>query len=185
MLQYKDGYVDHDHTYFGNGCPNAWGQDGAGGSTTACSSRVMPTNDSNPEMLSVGTYYTFHASTSGSGMTATTDNGIISDSFCPLGWQLPYAGTGGDYYDKSKSWKMLFSIYSYTSDTGTKKYPLSYIDTGIYHWTHGKLYSMYVGGFMTYWSNTTKDRTSAYRLDHANPSLQSPNKTNGHSLRCV
>ena len=44
---------------------------------------------------------------------------------------------------------------------------------------------MYVGGFMTYWSNTTKDRTSAYRLDHANPSLQSPNKTNGHSLRCV
>ena len=118
-------------------------------------------------------------------MTVTTNNDNTPDTFCPLGWQLPYSGTGGDYYDQSKSWKYLFSVYGYTIAPEIKKYPLSYIETGIYHWTHGKLYAMYVDGFMTYWSNTVKDRNSAYRLDRANPNIQTPNKTNGHNIRCV
>ncbi len=191
-MQYKDGDVNHNHTYYGNGCPEIFETGGSGGSTTACDSRILYTSDSIPEAQSIGTYYTFQAATAGTGGSSlTTDNTNVPDTFCPLGWQLPYSGTGGDYYDQSRSWKYVFDEYGITSNgVGVEKlrsYPHSYIKTGIYHWTHGKLYSMRDDslGFMTYWSQTNYDKNSAYRLDHSSPNRERPNKTNGHSIRCA
>ena len=179
----KDPNYSHDHTYYGNGCPNKWETDGAGGSTTACTTRLTQTADN--EVLSVGTYYSYQAATNGSGASITTNNTNTPDTFCPLGWQLPYSGTGGDYYNQSKSWLYLFEFYGPMNGTKLNSFPLSYIDTGIYHWTHGKLYGFYSGGFETYWSATSYANSAAYRLDHWDPNRQTPSKTNGHALRCL
>ena len=182
---YKDdttGYQLRDHTYFGNGCS------GGDGSATPCSTRIIQTADS--ENQKNGTYYHFQAATSGSGGTITTDNTNSSDTFCPLGWQLPYSGTGGDYYDKSKSWNFLFNKYSIvddeTSATKVKSYPFSYVYSGFYRWITGLLYNQSNAG--NYWSSTVVSSTYAYLL-HTWSSVVKPaneyTKAGGLTVRCV
>ena len=190
---FKDTNVAHDHTYIGRGCKNAWGTDGNGGSITPCSDsdaggRYVKTADN--ETQKNGTYFHYQAATSGSGSVQTADNIDIPDTFCPLGWQLPYSGTGGDYYDKSRSWNYLFNKYSIindeTSATKVKSYPFSYVYSGNYYWLTGRLY--YQSNRGDYWSSTVVDRTGAYSLDTWSLVVRpanTPHRAFGYTVRCI
>ena len=158
-----DSHSGHDYTYYGNGCPNAWDGDDAehyhGGSLQSCTTRIVPTYDS--ENQKNGTYYVFQAATSGSGWSATMpDDTNTADTFCPLGWQLPYGGTDGDYYDKSRSWKYLLDTYGLSYGDGkeassikVRSYPLSNILSGYYSQTDAALF--YQGNNGLHWSTTS------------------------------
>ncbi len=156
FLSFIDGTVEGtninkgtnwNNVYYGLGCTNGWdtniGAPSYGGSATSCSIRNVNTVDN--ETQSIGTYYTYHTSTLGSIGSLAEDNANAPDSFCPLGWQIPYGGTGGVYYDKSKSWKYLVeTIYqlSRTSGNVLQRYPFSIIRSGGYvngylHFTNG------------------------------------------------
>ena len=154
----------HDHTYYGNGCERIWEGDPPyyNGSTISCTTRMVQTFDG--EDQENGVYYNFTASTSGTSNSVTTGN--VPDSFCPLGWQLPYGGTGGDYYDKSKSWKYLLSEYSYgDSKAGIDKamsFPLSLVKGGDYQFSTGALYRQNING--NYYAITAENSDNAYRL---------------------
>ena len=196
MTVYADSNVSHDHTYMGNGCKNGWGTSGEGGSQTPCpdsdaGGRYVKTADN--ETQKNGTYYHFQAGTTGAGAAITTDNTNVPDTFCPLGWQLPYSGTGGDYYNKSRSWNYLFTTYSVAFDAGTaadatkiKSYPFSYVYSGYYDWYTGRLYSQSNGG--VYWSSTVVSSTNAYGLPTWSSGVRPANaysKAHGVAVRCI
>ena len=160
---YVDPNILHDHTYYGNGCEVQWDV----GSPTACDKRTAVTYDN--ETLSMGTYYSYQAASSGSGTSVSTDGAKVPDSFCPLGWQLPYGGTVGDYYDKSKSWRYLFNTYGLVASTNpygnsVRSYPFSYIGSGNYRISsNGYLYSLSKDG--DYNSAIVKSSSNAYQFD--------------------
>ena len=135
VFQYRDGDANHDHTYYGYGCPDTEG------SGVSCNLLIINTSDNEPQ--SIGTYHNFPSATSGSGSTAVTDNSNATDTFCPLGWQLPYSGTGGDYYDQSRSFRYLFTTYGYTANADGYKilsYPISIVRSGRYYTEIGALF---------------------------------------------
>ena len=195
VAPYKDETVTNDHSYYGRGCKNGWGTGGDGGSITPCNDsdaggRFVKTADN--ETQKNGTYYHFQAATTGTGSTVTTNNTNTYDTFCPLGWQLPYSGMGGDYYDKSRSWNYLLTTYSIGFDDGTtadatkiKSYPFSYVYSGYYYWNTGRLYLQSKNGL--YWSSTVVSSNVAYRLNTwssvVNPADTS-SKAVGSTLRC-
>ena len=174
----------HDHTFIGNGCLPGYS---AGGSGVSCSTRILITFDNDSQKN--GTYYNYSATTLGTGASISTKNALTPDTFCPLGWQLPYGGTDGDYYDKSKSWNFLISTYNFTNDNaGTTKamsYPVEFIRSGQYDWNTGKLYNQNSTG--TYWTVTNYSSDAAYRneiyLGRFN--IYQLDKRNGYALRCT
>ncbi|MBR3157215.1 hypothetical protein IKF20_02170 [Candidatus Saccharibacteria bacterium] len=177
------GYQLRDHTYYGNGCPS--------NSITPCSTRIVQTADDDGQKN--GTYYHFQAATSGTGGAITVANANSPDTFCPLGWQLPYSGTGGDYYDKPRSWKYLLTKYNIGFDTGTsvdaikiKSYPFSYVYSGYYLWNTGNLYNQSISGY--YWSSSIINSDGAYRPSTWSTGIKpsdAANKAGGYNLRCV
>ena len=185
-----DTDIAHDHSYYGNGCSNDQYPSGEDGSPVSCSTRIV--RDYNNDNQKNGTYYHFQAATSGSGGAITTDNTNSSDTFCPLGWQLPYSGTGGDYDDKSRSWNHLFKSYSLHIGDGTatdatkiKSYPFSYVYSGNYIWYTGRLYDQSNDG--SYWSSTVVSSTHAYSLDTWSSGVRPANaynKARGFAVRC-
>ena len=181
---YKDSNITHDHTFFGNGCRVTWAE---GGSPEACSTRIVSTYDSEDQKN--GTYYQYQAASSGSGAAVAVKYTATPDSFCPLGWQLPYGGTGGDYYDQSRSWKYLFEAYSINGDqSGSNKirsYPLSYIFSGIYNYADGLL--RYFGSHGMYWSETIYNGTQTFRfyLQTSNNGVDYDNRVRGQAVRCA
>ena len=188
ITQYGDPVATHNHTYYGNGCPNSWNtsEPYAGGSIVACSTNIIETADG--ERLAQGTYYNLNASTVDSGYNAL-DNMIISDSFCPLGWQLPYSGTGGDYYDQSKSWRYLFeTTYSLTSSVdgsqAVRSYPISYILAGRIEGEGGTGALYQQGRIGSYWSLTgTHYGIVIYLSSYNEANHYSPRS--GQAFRCV
>ena len=149
--------VNHDLTYYGNGCF------GIPGSFTPCESRIVTTSDG--EDLEIGTYYHFQAATAGSGgASLATDNTNAPDTFCPLGWQMPYGGTGGDYYDKSRSWRFLFNTYNYGNDdvNAVLSYPISEIRSGNMD-SAGHLNRM--TQVLNHWTITNEQSIKAYKVD--------------------
>ena len=188
--QYLDSSPVHDRTYYGNGCPNEWVEDipGNGGSAVSCATRIVQTLDNEDQKN--GTYYHFQAATSGAGGEITTDNTYSPDTFCPLGWQMPYNGTGGEYYDKSKSWKYLLTRYNINHETDSntlRNYPFSYVDGGYYYWNIGHLFRQAVP-YTYFWSNTVKSRTNAYRFNpqYGNIWVEGTGeKTSGDAIRCA
>ena len=188
MTVYADVDITHNHTYYGNGCPNGWGTDGDGGSTTPCSTRIVQSSDD--ENQKNGTYYTFQAASSGSGATIATQNTNIPDTFCPLGWQLPYGGTGGDYYDKSKSYKYLLDEYGYMDSTeeggyGAMSYPLSNNPGGRRNSTGGL---RFLGSHGYYFTSTVKTSIDVYRFATAFGTVISTSdiiKNMQYPIRCV
>ena len=191
LTTYIDNDDSHDHSYYGNGCPNSWGADGSGGSQTPCTTRIVPTvNDGNQKN---GTHYSFQAATSGSGYSLATENTNAPDTFCPLGWQMPYSGTGGDYYNKSRSWRYLFDAYSITYDsesvasvTKLKSYPISYVFSGYFGWYTGRLYNLNAYGY--HWSSTSTYNKHAFYLLVWSSTIKPSNldrKAGGPTLRCV
>ncbi|MBR2601028.1 hypothetical protein IKE07_02755, partial [Candidatus Saccharibacteria bacterium] len=189
--QYKDGDRSHSLTYYGNGCANTWKNEPPyyGGSTVACSVRLTKTKDD--EYQNIGTYYNYHAATSGTGAAITTDNDNSPDTFCPLGWQLPYSGTDGDYYNKSRSWNYLFSVkYNYGNDSvgssGVHSYPISNVFSGEINGGQG--YLMLAGIEDSIWSIISKSANSAYRLDSTSTMVRvnwTNDKAMGQTVRCV
>ena len=196
VAPYKDGALTNDHSYYGRGCKNGWGTDGEGGSQTPCpdsdaGGRYVKTTDN--ETQKNGTYYNFQAATVGAGGAMATDKTDSSYTFCPLGWQLPYSGTGGDYDDKSRSWNHLFKSYGLhigdgtaTDATKVKSYPFSYVNSGNYYWGTGRLYNQSNNG--VYWSSTVVSSSDAYLL-YTWSSVVRPadtnNKTGGFAVRCA
>ena len=193
---YRDETLTNDHTYYGRGCKNDWGTSGEGGSQTPCADsdaggRYVTTADG--ETQKNGTYYNFQAATVGAGGAMATDKTDSSYTFCPLGWQLPYSGTGGDYDDKSKTWNHLFKSYGLHIGDGTatdvakaKSYPFSYIYSGLYLWRLGRLYGQRSLGY--YWSSTIVSSTSAYNLGMWSSGVKpasSISKAYGYALRCA
>ena len=184
---YIDSTINNNHTYYGNGCPNPWET----GSITPCATRIVKTADN--EDLENGTYYNFQAISTGSGgTTLSTNNANTPDTFCPLGWQLPYSGTGGDYYNKSRSWYYLFNVYDIAFNDGDrpdaakiKSYPFSYVYSGTIRWTLGKLFNQTNGGY--YWSSTVGDSGHGYTmstwLTAIRPNL-TESKNYGEAVRC-
>ena len=189
VLQYLDTTINHDHSYYGNGCPNPWGDDGASGSDVSCSTRLLTTYN-NTETQKNGTYYSFVAVTAGSGnWSFDVENANVPDTFCPLGWQLPYGGTGGDYYDISRSWKYLLDQYNYTlteeSQERIRSYPASYVYAGNYNWKTGRLYRFSDRSY--HWSSSTLSAGSAYKMSVLPYGMMRENdsKLAGYSIRCV
>ena len=159
-----DENVNHDRTYYGNGCTPSEYPQGSDGSPRACSSRIATTADN--ENQKNGTYYKYIAATSGSGGDSTTVKySVVPDTFCPLGWQLPYGGTGGDYYDKSKSFVFLLSSYGLEEEQGiyskkaayVQSYPFSQTKGGFMRIQNGKLYEKQFSG-----SNISKTVENGY-----------------------
>ena len=193
LVQYKDTNISHDHTYYGMGCPNNWGTSGELGSDIPCVATGRIVKDGNNEDQKNGTYYHYQAASVGTGSTITTNNANVPDTFCPLGWQLPYSGKDGVYYNQSKSWKYLFDSYSITYDDGgttesakIKSYPFSYVHSGNYNWNTGRLYNQ--GNHGNYWPSTVVSSTNAYSLGTWSLGIlpaNSQNRTNGFPLRCV
>ena len=179
--QYKDSTMEHNHTYYGNGCS------GTQGSGTSCSTGIIQTFDNEDQKM--GAFYNYQASTSDTGASIATKNMSVPDTFCPLGWQLPYSGTGGDYYDMSKTWKGLFDIYGYTDSTARKvqSYPLSYVLSGYISYPDGLLY--FFTGTGLYWAGDVRGPNVAHRLNTWSSGLrpveESHGKTLGFALRRV
>ena len=181
-----DTNVNHDHSFFGNGCVTTWDTTDPyyGGSLVACSSRIVNTVDDEPQ--STGSFYSFQAASSGSGAETTTDSTNSPDTFCPLGWQLPYDGTGGDYYDKSKSWRFLFNKYGYSMQGGStpmRSYPFSNILSGWCQFTVGAFQEMTKMG---YWHSETVQGSNGvydFRLDNI-WRQHSHSKTAMTNIRC-
>ncbi len=182
--------VLRDRTYYGNGCTNSWDEHDTtlhGGSTVSCSSRIVETHDH--ENQSIGAYYTYQAASAGSGGAIETDNTNSPDSFCPLGWQMPYGGTDGDYYDKSKSIKYWYDTYEYTgswaSNEKVRSYPFSAIQSGDYYGASGVLMRMTVNG--NYFTQTVSSENGVYRLMlTSGVGMETPtSKYIGFPIRCV
>ena len=177
---YKDSNITHDHTFFGNGCRVTWAE---GGSPEACSTRIVSTYDSEDQKN--GTYYQYQAASSGSGAAVAVKYTATPDSFCPLGWQLPYGGTGGDYYDQSRSLKYLMDTYDIENTeegrSALRSYPISNINSGNYHWREGRLYQQQNAFYQ--WTSQVESEYSAYRLNSSN--IETDGKYSGASLRCV
>ena len=175
-----------DRTYYGNGCSNLWGTGGEEGSKKSCTTNITKTSDD--EDQKIGTYYDGQASLMSTNVK--TDNIVVPDSFCPLGWQLPYSGTGGDYYNKSKSWAFLFSAYHFQSDrnssSANKSYPISNLAAGIYHGGQAMLYFM--TGAIYQWSNTVREAGRNYDFNSSSTILdpiQSLPYYHYFPIRCV
>ena len=153
----------------------------------ACSTRITKTYDNEDQKN--GTYYHYQAATSGMGSTVNAENAIIPDTFCPLGWQLPYGGTGGDYYNQSKSWRYLFTTYGYENDkagrNGSQSYPLSYIKSGQTIWGQGALYRFGKSG--RYWAATVNINNSAFLIDvsYMLVDINAVGKAEGYPIRRV
>ena len=191
-VYYPDTDLAHDHTYYGNGCQRWWdsSEPHQGGSITACETREVETEDN--ETLLNGTYYHASAAFVGSYSIGIDMNTLIPDTFCPLGWQLPYSGTGGDYYDKSKSWRYLITEYNIPSDaTGQaiiRSYPFSYVKGGVYYWHLGALWYQNYRGH--YWGDTKDAGNSIFTLGITNVNVEYANTevsypSFGNTLRCV
>ena len=192
LTVYKDTSYSHDHTYYGRGCRNGWGVDGDGGSITPCADsdaggQYVATADG--ETQKTGVFYHFQATTVGTGNDLTTDNAVVTDSFCPLGWQLPYGGTGGDYYDKSKSNKYLFNEYAITSGapgvTSILSYPISYIMSGRVSFQHGRLYMQEVRSQQ--WKGSVRGAGNGYYFAMGDYSFNTDDYTTkamGLPIRC-
>ena len=181
VYQYKDATnVTTAKTYYGNGCPNATEEEG---SRISCSNRTVQTFDE--ETQKIGTYYNFSAASSESGTSSPNDETNAPDTFCPLGWQLPYSGTGGDYYDKSRSWNYLFGLYNYSDGRVLQLYPLSYVRSGTYYWGSGILYGQGVAAQL--WSLTYVQNKAFWLLfgDWVNIRQDAVGKLNGRAIRCV
>ena len=181
----------NDGTYYGNGCPNSWNNDiptTYGGSDVSCSSRLIEANDG--ETQSIGTYYNYSAAVAGLSIQETVADTSAPNSFCPFGWQLPYRGTGGDYYEQSKYWDYLLSTYHlilYDVADGIKfgLYPLSFVRSGFYRFNIAYLFDQGILG--RYWSPFTATQTfQGRRVDYGGTiGFVSDNKIDGDSIRCV
>ncbi len=144
LANYQDTDYTHEHTYFGNGNgPNA--NLGTVGTT-------YETTTYDGETQKIGTYYTFQAATVGTGASFSTDGEQAPDSFCPAGWQLPI----GNNQNVNKAFQKLLNSYSITNNSAGsnagRSYPLSYLLSGYYFWSSGRVNSL--GSRGNWWSNT-------------------------------
>ena len=171
--------MNNSVTYIGNGCS------GYSSTTTSCSSDEQKTNDN--ETQKIGVYYNFQATTSGSGRDIDTDNTDTPDTFCPLGWQLPYGGTGGDYYDQSKSFRFLTDTYSIDDDSAgsrmIRSYPFSYIYSGAYN--YNGLTSMSNVGKPWTSTNYQLNRAYAFYIGSGSVRFDQDVKKSSLTVRCV
>ena len=181
---YIDSSLSNDHTYYGNGCS------GFKIYSSPCASPIVKDGDN--EDQKIGVYYNFPAATTDAGGTTTSDNTNIPDTFCPLGWQLPYGGRGGDYYDQSRSWRYLLDTYSITYNENNpsaiiaiRSYPFSNANSGRFLWDSGYLND--AGASLFQWS-TTAYNNIGYMMYVNNLKItvtDTDNKSHGNSLRCL
>ena len=188
-IHQTDSTHANDRTYYGNGAKSSEYPPGENGSLVAGSTNLTLSFDG--ETQRNGVYYRYMAATSGSGVEVSALNANAPDTFCPLGWQMPYGGTGGDYYNKSRSWIYLFNTYGYTGDLDSaekvKSYPVSYVMGGYYNWgSTGRVFSLDAYG--PYWTMTVNSANNAWRYDIAPTAIhgfngQAGTKSDGFTVR--
>ena len=184
---YQDANAYHDHSFYGNGCLQEDVQGGVSYSYETCSTRVIGTY-MNAEYQDIGVYYNYQATSAGSGASLNTDNANIPDTFCPLGWQIPYGGTGGDYYDKSRSWRFLFNKYNaLTTDKKLGSYPLDFVLSSHYGWHAGLLFVLNGALFYTGTVNATNGAYWFVSWSFNAPGFQNDSitKSDGYPIRCA
>ena len=201
LVGYKDDHLNWSTTYYGNGCSQGWN----GTDTKSCSIKTVRTwtgRDTDEdkflgEIQKIGTYYNYGSASAGTaGDVYAPDNTNISDSFCPLGWQLSYGGSGGDYYDKSKSWRYLLAAYNIPVGSGAwggklaMAYPLDYVPSGAADFLNGKVveaHSEGVNGSYDGWTATIQSQAFSYKLQMWSNTIETYNtyKNYGLVLRCV
>ena len=182
-ISFPNEQVNAEFTFYGNGCRISTG------SKVACETRQVSTYDN--ETQNNGTMYSIaSAFTRYSTPGTTTDNSNSPDTFCPLGWQMPYGGTGGDYYDQSKSWRYLIeTAYSLTkSEPGSQainSYPISYVPGGGYELRSGVYYNQGAAGL--YWTSTRNDGSRSYRYYIGSNTyiIEANSNGYGYALRCI
>ncbi|MBR2601029.1 hypothetical protein IKE07_02760 [Candidatus Saccharibacteria bacterium] len=192
-IHFPDSRIDVNKTAYINGCGHSyvddWPDDSHNGCGKAGSTRLITSRDNDTQKN--GTLFDYYAATSGSGGDAlSTINTNAPDTFCPLGWQMPYSGSGGDYYDKSKSWSFLFNAYHIENNSagGIKlnTYPLHVALSGLYMFNLG--YAFAQGGSGIYWTDTVYALSASYRMDFTMGNAR-PNSTHdkrlGYTIRCV
>ncbi len=174
LANYQDTDYTHEHTYFGNG----------GSGSSVGTSYQTTTYDG--ETQKIGTYYNFQAATVGTGASLSTDGEQAPDSFCPAGWQLAIGGN----QNTNKAFKALLSSYSIANNnTGSiagRSYPLSYLLSGYYSWSSGRL--GYLGSYGYWWSNTIEGGGNAYFLIIYEDEIFADaynSMSGGFPLRCV
>ena len=182
-ISFPNEQVNAEFTFYGNGCRISTG------SKVACETRQVSTYDN--ETQNNGTMYSIaSAFTRYSTPGTTTDNSNSPDTFCPLGWQLPYGGTGGDYYNQPKSWRYLIeTAYSLTkSEPGSQamnSYPISYVPGGGYELRSGVYYNQGAAGL--YWTSTRNDGSKSYRYYIGSNTyiIEANSNGYGYAVRCT
>ena len=182
-ISFPNEQVNAEFTFYGNGCRISTG------SKVACETRQVSTYDN--ETQNNGTMYSIaSAFTRYSTPGTTTDNSNSPDTFCPLGWQLPYGGTGGDYYNQPKSWRYLIeTAYSLTkSEPGSQamnSYPISYVPGGGYELRSGVYYNQGAAGL--YWTSTRNDGSKSYRYYIGSNTyiIEANSNGYGYAVRCI
>ena len=94
----------------------------------------------------------------------------------------PYKKRCNFYNVYRKSPEFLFS----TGSLGARSYPLSYVNSGAYAWSTGRLYYQTSGGYG--WSSSIAGDTAGYYLAIGSTRLEKARITNkrlGHFLRCL
>ena len=128
-----------------------------------------------PHSRNAGNWYSWSASTAGSGTTSST----AKRSICPKNWQL-------DIDSATKSFAYLFrSTYSISgSDYKIRLLPFSYNRSGYYDYnTIGSREES-----ARYWTGVAYNSTSAYYFSYSNTNFtlkDGMSKGWGHSVRCV
>ena len=142
----------------------------------------------------LGNYYNWTAAVAMNDSSSyTTQNELIEQSICPVGWTLPRTRTGDDtFYSLWNDYDMVYS--SFIDVNGNLSYdngemalwtsPLYFSASGVFD---GVLFN--VGGDGSFWSSVVNDEFEAWAAGFAvNGSISSSNndyRGGGYSIRCV
>ena len=135
----------------------------------------------------VGNYYSWQATTAGTGGLDVSQYDEASGSICPAGWRLPYSGPSnnsrpGSFYGLLNQYDLNFS----SGDNNIAKAPLFFVYAGQVDPSRGYLFN--AGNVVSYWSSVVYSSGNVYLLD-INPNYINPSsnygRNDGFSVRCV
>lgn len=136
-------------------------------------------NNNNVSLWSYGVWYNWYAASAGNGTYSVTSGNAAGD-ICPKNWRLPTGGTNGEVYRLNVAMNGGLT----NSDAGLRAYPVNMVYAG----DHNKNSDTNRGVYARYWTATTYDAGTAYRLgvksNEVTP-VKYYGKWDGFSVRCV
>ncbi len=157
-------------------------------------------NDSDMNVYGYGNYYNWYSATAGNGdYSIDTDGGAVVGDICPLGWHLPYGGSGTDVHGGFSSGGFSYLDIQLggtggstsTNEEGAMRYavwtafPNNLVISGEIE--ENTFHSRGLKG--SYWTENSRDQDYAYYMSFANsyvyPRHHSDPKSYGRSVRCI